>query len=303
MPASLNGAFIGHDGWLFPAQEAQQLLELCQIPDHFHGLHVDRWCKALARRKATFAESRIPYLHAFVPGKVGLFPDRFPLPLRYPERSPAAMVSGAAPNYGMAGCVLDIGAALRDDPARASFVEPSGTGWTEAGSVALARTVLTALAQLFGTGDRALIGDAGLRAVLQAGGPAEAPANSSGVTTKREGENTICKTSRAILTNGELLQGSTFALVNPDAVLPCTLAVFGSPAVAAGQPAILDRFAAAFRIVRFVCSRDIDYSFVARADAAVVISLVVEHEMAHTPIDQYDIGVDEFWFNDRFVKS
>lgn len=275
-----DGFIQGEDGWRFPAARAWKLVQLCQFPGIFSAASAWQWREVLARRIEIFAASEIYYTHGFLPTKLSLYPELIPLKFNYPAQSPARLVCEQMASSLPLGGAIDLAAELRASPDRFSYFAPEGADLTPAGALAAGRGVLRHIA------------DCAKLPMYRGATETAPPADVQRIT-----ENSLFRMSEQILSHGGMFRGTVSVWQAPSPLYDATLVIFGGPKFSNGTPSMLDEIVAAFRTTHLICSNDMDYSYCARVDADIVLSLVSEDELGQLPDDRYHVSIDEFWFS------
>lgn len=255
------------------------MLALCDGPAALPESTVAAWAELILRRAAILGGCSVLFLQVFTPTRIGVFPEHFPLPSACPGQAPSTRIAQAAAQSGLRSRVLDLGARLREDAGKAALADPADPGWAGPAWPASAEHILQALAA---TGVSA---------------PAEQPPAESAVLDANEIGRALLDRSRE-----GIIQVQTGARLVLGHAAPedwtRVLVIFDDGFLFAAPRALFSVLSRRFSEVHLVCSRDIDFSYVARVDGGVVIASVSERSVSPVPTDQWDISVVEWHYRE-----
>jgi hypothetical protein len=287
----------GRDGWLFLTGGSNAVLRYYQDPSYFDDAQCTRWADLLTGRQARLSQLGIRYLHIAAPDKISVYPELLSLTLPNLARHPIAMLAAELRRRGQDGLLINPLVVFRNHPDRARLYLKTDTHWTyRAGQL-----VLEMVAQRLGQIRRLTLHGRNMTYythVWDLGSKVEPtiPEQNYAVVTSRfvsrTHENELARSFQDNVRHGRpVTHGSIYvSFRNTDpAALAEVVVIFGDSFMDFQESNTSIIFAETFREVHFVWSPNIDFDFVQKVGATLVITELAERFMISMPDDQYQV--------------
>ncbi len=277
--------FIGANGWVYPAAETTALIGLSEGAASLPAASVEAWTMRIVERSALLGGYSVFFLQAIAPSHFSVCPEFFPLSVGYPENCPATRLLEASRQAGVGQRVVDLSAVLRSGPVGVEWAPVAGFGWADVTGEAVGRSLLQALA--------------GIGALK---GMTERSAEAVAQTAMVADSNNVWQACRDVSGDNEPVPeiGARIAYgCRPPTAEDGAIVIFDDGFLFANRISLLAVLALCFCEVHFVCSHDMDFSYLARCGATTVIASVAIHGLATVPTDRWHIDIAEWHFNER----
>jgi hypothetical protein len=292
---------IGLDGWLFLTGGSNQALRYYTDPNYFTDEHRDRWIDLLRRRLTTLSSRNVRFLHIFAPDKLSIYPEKFAQPLPAFNCHPIRPVTEQWDELGLPPVLINPAPAMFADPAKDRFYLKTDTHWTLYAGLLVLQSVLDRLGVKRAA---TLKGRHFLRHSFarDLGHKLEPPVREESIsvpplaTVRRTHANLIAAKFEQNLKAGlpVVHRGVNVTFQNDDpSALDEVVVIFGDSFMDFQPSNTTYLFAESFREVHFIWSANIDYSYVGRVDATLVITEIAERFMITVPDDQFDLNAEE----------
>lgn len=291
----------GRDGWLFLTGHDNSVLRYYTDLDYFTQRgHVEKWVERLRQRAEIFADAEIRYLHVFAPEKLSVFPEHVLLPMQFFDRHPIRLICQEWEAKALPSVLINPLPAMAAHQERDSLFMKTDTHWTyHAGQL-----VLSLVLQALGYSRPVSLEGRTVhryRHVWDLGARLEAQVSEENIYVEplpcvsRVRVNTAAQEFEARLASGRPVTHRSLVVVfRNDAAdaIDERVVIFGDSFMEFRPSTPTFQFAEMFREVHFIWSPNVDYSYVARVDASVVITEVAERSMIFVPDDNYDVEAD-----------
>ncbi len=278
--------FIGTGGVTFSTVETNMLIGLCEGENVLPAETVNLWASCVIDRSALMGGCSVFFLQLITPVRLSVFPELFPLPVEYPADCPAARIGIAARQSGVERRVVDLSASLRAAADKASLIDAGSGLWSSRVGAAAAEIVLSALAAS-GCPAESLAPDEQTIALTQASCDANAPGRA------------FLEGGRAALETGARLTfGTRPAEMDDGAII-----VFDDGFLFDHHRTFVAGLARRFHEIHLVCSRDVDFSYIARVGATTVLSAVSIATLARPPLGRFHLDAAEWHYNEKLRET
>jgi alginate O-acetyltransferase complex protein AlgJ len=299
--ASSPDVTIGRDGWLFLVGGSNNALRYYTDASYFTDDHAESWANLLRRRHARLGISGVRYLHIAAPDKISVYPDYLDMKLPNFERHPIRLLEERLIASGQEGLLINPLGAFAAHEMRDSMYLKTDTHWSYYAGLVVLEMVLRRIGMPrqidISTRQRhsyTHVFDLGAK--LQPQISEETFAISTLPCVERFHANaqaTLFEQNvkrKQPVTHGGI--NVAFRNTSADAV-DQVVVIFGDSFMDFQASNATVIFAEHFREVHFVWSASIDYAYVARVGADIVISETAERFMITVPGDDYDLAADE----------
>lgn len=287
----------GVDGWLFLVGGSNDVRRYYNDAAYFTDSHSANWCQLLIARNERLLRSGVQYLHIIAPDKISVYPDYFGAPLPNFRRHPSRLVRERLESVGCGGLLVDPLHAFSQSHNRDRLYLKTDTHWTyRAGQI-----VLELVAERLGSPRRLDLTSRSLtyyEMVWDLGSKVKPHIHEQNFAVKTK------PTVRRVYANQRALDfeenvrlgkpvshGSIYTKFENTAptAIDKVLVIFGDSFMDFQDSNTTTIFAENFREVHFVWSPSIDYDFVERVGAQVVITELAERFMVELPRDSYSV--------------
>jgi alginate O-acetyltransferase complex protein AlgJ len=294
--------WVADEGWLFLIGGTNAVLRYYTDPNYFTEAHVLGWAGLLAGRRARLARMGVQYFHLAAPDKISVYPElmRGDLPNRH--RHPIKLLDDAMAAGGMADVLLNPLPEFARHPQRDRLFLKTDTHWTYVAAL----TVIGMLTARIGAPRTPTLAGRQIRTyrhTLDLGIKITPPVTEEAFAVvsrpdlKRAHVNELAekfeanaKLRKPVVHNGINV---VFRSANPEAI-DKTLVIFGDSFMDFQESTPTVALAEQFRETHFVWSPRIDYGYVARAQADIVLTEIAERFMNQLPSDDYNLDRDVF---------
>ncbi len=292
--------WVGPDGWLFLIGGSNAALRYYTDAGYFAEGQADAWAELLLSRKARLARYGMRYLHLAAPDKISVYPElvRGDLPNR--ARHPIALVEAALKARGEGEVLVNPLPAFAAHPHRDRLFLKTDTHWWYEAGMAVAELVSRRLGtprtvSLAGREQRRYRITFDLGSKIDPAVTEEATAVTMRAGVTRIHANELAERFLANARAGKPVVHNGINVVfrndNADAI-DQRLVIFGDSFMDFQDSTATVIFAEQFRETHFVWSPRIDFGYVARVDANVVMTETAERFMIQLPKDDYNLDRD-----------
>ncbi|MFO1405038.1 MAG: sulfotransferase domain-containing protein [Azonexus sp.] len=295
--ATEQNVLVGKDGWLFLDGGNNPFLDYLRGYKVFSPKVVEAWRRLLESRRAYFDKKNIRYLHVFAPEKASVYPehvDQYPECVDHPidvARGFIGVLSGSCPNL-----FLNVLPYFNNLKAQAQLYYKTDTHWNFSGCYACYQLICSAL-NVEPNRDLVDADTINANALLDLG-MMHKPEIREKIKVrkfqkqaKRVYENVLIayKEKNKLENEAGLHVGSHAIFRNESAKQKCTLVIFGD-SFSEYRPTLLTAMLAEeFSEVHFIWSANIDFGYVERVDADIVITELCERFAGTVPSDEFDV--------------
>lgn len=305
---------VGHDGWLFIPGGRNEVLRFYEEPDFFADAGT-RWLTLARSRLENARERHVTYRHMTVPDKLSVYPDKFGQPLSHPERAPARalpLLFAAQPDaIDLSPLLIDVLSpmqAVRDD---AMLYWKTDSHWTFEGCwqayLALCSSV-GAKPNMSCLSAPHIVGDLALDLGSKLDPPVTEP-----YVVKMFNTGAVRTFANVLVTYKEenerhdapgLHVGSHIVLKNETtATDPRRIVLFGDSYAEYRMHQLTGLLGETFAETHFVWSSSVDWNYVDRVGAHIVITEMAERFHNLVPSDEIDIEAFAKERLDHFLAS
>jgi len=304
-PQLVNGAVAdevheGNDGWLFLVGGTNQVLRYFRDSTYFTELNADRWADLLISRRDRLRARGVRYLHIAAPDKITVYPDYFGQVLPNFDRHPVALLSRRLRDAASDDVLIDPLDAFLNSPDRDRLYLKTDTHWSyRAGQIVL-QLVTKRLGEPrhLDLSSRSLtfynhVWDLGSKVRPNVSEQNFAVATRS--TVRRVHANSRALAFERNVRAGEpVSHGSIYTVFrNSDPfAIDQVVAIFGDSFMDFQDSNTTTIFAENFKEVHFIWSASIDFQFVSKIGANIVITELAERFMIALPADDYAVEID-----------
>lgn len=267
-------------------------------PKYFSDEVAGRWLELLEARLAKAEALGSAYYHMVAPDKITIYPEHFPLPLTHAERAPSRIFSERAQSRSrLAEAYIDIGEPLarkkRDD---VLFYWKTDTHWTFAGAYVAYEEIAARLN--FGVDDRLRDAETTVaELILDLGSKLNPPVaecfemHALQRRSRRIFANDLVqfKESQGYVNDAELHTGSHVVFANSQPLDDRVVVVFGDSYCEYRPHLLTGMLAETFKELHFIWSSNVDWGYVERVGADVVLTEVAERFVRVVPRDETNI--------------
>lgn len=291
---------VARDGWLFLIGGTNSALRYYTDPGYFTEDHARSWANLLQARQARLARCGIGYLHMVAPDKLSVYPDFLGEVLPNGDRHPLALLEAALRDAGRADLLVNPLPAFFAHPERERLFLKTDTHWT----FLAATVVLDLITQRLGARRSVSLADREVkpyRMIFDLGSKVTPRVIEEGyVVAMRPDVRRLYANELAVKFEEHARQGKpvmhnsinvVFRSENPDAI-DKTLVIFGDSFMDFQESTTTALIAEYFRETHFIWSPRIDYGYVARVQADLVLTEVAERFMIQQPEDDYNLDQD-----------
>jgi alginate O-acetyltransferase complex protein AlgJ len=296
-PLPLYDVFAGADGWLFLVGGSNSALRYYTDSTYFTDDHAKRWVDLLARRYARLALQGVRYLHIAAPDKISVYPEMLGVAMPNFDRHPIRLVRKFLSSAGLSDLLVDPLAAFASHPARAELYLKTDSHWSyHAGA-----TVFGIVTERLGDPrthdylDRAIqpytrAFDLGSKLTPMVTEQYFAVPTASTITRVHANKATTIFEENALL-GKPVVHGGVNVVYRSSArdITEKTVVIFGDSFMDFQPSNTTMIFAEHFRETHFVWSPSLDYTYIERVGADVVISESAERFMIVLPTDDYTL--------------
>jgi SGNH hydrolase-like domain, acetyltransferase AlgX len=289
----------GLDGWLFLTGGTNTVLRYYQDPTYFDDAQAARWANLLAGRAKRLQQMGVRYLHIAAPDKISVYPELVTLSLPNLARHPIAMLASLLRDRGQEDLLINPLPIFRERADRSHLYLKTDTHWTYlAGQI-----VLEMVAGRLGYHRRldihgrtktyyTHVWDLGSKV-----SPPVSEQNFAVVTNPNVRQLYENDLARAFLENIRIGKSVTHRSIyvafenNEQNAIDQVAVVFGDSFMDFQDSNTTSIFSENFRELHFVWSPSIDYDFIQKVGANVVITELAERFMISMPDDQYTVAL------------
>jgi|GEM_PF-1187808 hypothetical protein len=301
---------VGKDGWLFLTGGTNEALRYYTDPDYFTDAHAQKWVDLLIARRERLAGRGIRYLHIAAPDKISVYPEMFDGDLPGFSRHPIRLLQAGLDARGQSDVLINPFDAFSASAQKETLYLKTDTHWSYYAGVMVLAMVTERLGQprnpdLSQRMKHVYHHTWDLGAKVTPPAPEEYFWIKTAPTVERFYANDLAVNFEKNAKQGKpVLHGSVnVAFRNSDpAAIQQTVVIFGDSFMDFQDSNTTVIFAENFREVHFIWSPRIDYSYVERVGAGVVITETAERFMISIPKDDYDVvkeGVASLAFYER----
>lgn len=295
---------VGTDGWVFLIGGSNNALDFYSTnTTPFTGDICDAWRDLLLRRADRLASIGSRYFHLIAPEKLSVYPEYFPGDLDLAVR-PASRILAKDCDPRLRSILIDpVNYFAKVKARNHKLYWKTDTHWTYVGCFA-AYQLLMAVAGLPGNGDLLARPFHEGEIVLDLGGKLDPPVKELArfyrplVHSRRISANPLVQFQEATsrFSEFELHMGTSVIYRNDsDSAIDAKVVLFGDSFSEYRPHLLTGMLAETFRETHFLWTSDIDYDYVARVGADIVVSESAERFMGRAPRDDVDF--------EAFVRS
>ena len=287
---------IGLDGWMFLTGGSNYVLRFYTEQNYFSDDHVETWRALIQNRKNFCDNNQIRYRHILAPEKLTVFPEFFGEELSHMDRAPGRRMDDAFRATELQNTFLNPTAILKLGAGIFPTYYKTDTHWTPYGAYLAYQTLCWSL----GYPPSLIIDPAQFQKRMQPldlGSKFNPPINEeilylqTSKNVRRIFANEIVQL-RDSATNGEvppMHHGTHVVYANDDAPQKECVVLFGDSFSGYGTGMLTSMLAETFSEVHFIWSADIDYNYVTKSGAKIVLSQLAERFMGIVPNDDFNI--------------
>jgi alginate O-acetyltransferase complex protein AlgJ len=291
---------VARDGWLFLTGGSNSVIRYYTDPSYFTAANAVAWAALLIGRKERLERCGVRYLHLAAPDKISVYPDMIGLELPHYDRHPIAQLEAALAARGVADTLVNPLPAFNEHSERERLFLKTDTHWWYIAGM----TVLQLVTQRLGFPRHATLEGRKVRRyrmTFDLGNKIDPPITEEAIAVStREGVTRVfanelaqkfeaqIKARKPVVHNGINV---VFRNENADAI-DKRLVIFGDSLMDFQESTTTLIFAEHFRETHFVWSPRIDYGYVARVQADIVMTETAERFMIQLPKDDYNLDRD-----------